>query len=152
MSSEDFKYLQLPYRHRYHPLTWFIFYIFSFQVPKALILSLPFPLVNRDDVPDGYVVPAKVGIDELQQKDAEDESLAKYKAQLLGNASCEPLCQWQAPLIRGVILIVLIDYIVPDDPRLVVVKTFTIVADGRDPMVFNPHEDTVHFVRLHFHL
>ena len=46
-----------------------------------------------DESGDGYVVPAKVNIADLQQQDADDESLAKYKAQLLGNASAEPLCR-----------------------------------------------------------
>eukprot|EP00292_Cryptomonas_paramecium_P034424 CAMPEP_0113677516 /NCGR_PEP_ID=MMETSP0038_2-20120614/9321_1 /TAXON_ID=2898 /ORGANISM="Cryptomonas paramecium" /LENGTH=211 /DNA_ID=CAMNT_0000594823 /DNA_START=317 /DNA_END=949 /DNA_ORIENTATION=+ /assembly_acc=CAM_ASM_000170 len=43
-----------------------------------------------DDGPSmtpGYVVPKKVGVDELLAKDADDESLRKYKEQLLGQAA-----------------------------------------------------------------
>jgi hypothetical protein len=35
---------------------------------------------------EGYVVPKKVDMEALKSMDSEDESLARYKAQLLGNA------------------------------------------------------------------
>ena len=35
---------------------------------------------------EGYVVPKKVDMEELAKMDSEDESLARYKQQLLGKA------------------------------------------------------------------
>ena len=37
-------------------------------------------------------------------------------------------------------------HLVPDNPNCVVVESFSICPEGRDPMVFNPAEDEVTFV------
>ena len=42
---------------------------------------------DDDGASDGYSAGAKVSVEELLAKDAEDESLARYKAQLLGAAA-----------------------------------------------------------------
>lgn len=42
--------------------------------------------------PDGYKAPDKKTIDELVKMDAEDESLARYKAKLLGGGDAKAAC------------------------------------------------------------
>lgn len=61
----------------------------------------------------GYVVPKKVGVEELLAKDAEDESLRKYKEQLLGQA---------AKGVRSAD---------PSDPRRVVITELRVLFQNR---------------------
>ena len=51
---------------------------------------------GEDDGPsDGYNAGAKVSVEELMNKDSEDESLRKYKEQLLGAAGTPPELAFQ---------------------------------------------------------
>ncbi|KAK3091832.1 hypothetical protein FSP39_022995 [Pinctada imbricata] len=61
-----------------------------------------------------YKAPAKVSLDELKEKDKEDESLEKYKAQLLGAAKDK------------------IEPPFPDNPANVIVKAMALVVEGRE--------------------
>jgi len=58
---------------------------------------------GEDDGPsDGYNAGAKVSVQELMNKDSEDESLRKYKEQLLGAAGTPPELAFQPfPTSRG---------------------------------------------------
>lgn len=74
--------------------------------------------IPDDEKPDddsGYVVAAKVTLDELMNKDAEDESLQKYKQALAGGGS------------------VIID---ADNPKKVIVKSLVFAAEGRPTLEF----------------
>eukprot|EP00455_Lapot_gusevi_P011098 TRINITY_DN150_c0_g1_i2.p2 TRINITY_DN150_c0_g1~~TRINITY_DN150_c0_g1_i2.p2 ORF type:complete len:206 (-),score=89.31 TRINITY_DN150_c0_g1_i2:109-726(-) len=66
----------------------------------------------------GYVA-KKVGLDEILAKDQEDESLQKYKQNLLGQAA-----QVKARF--------------PEDPRHVIVESCTMIFPDHPPIVINP--------------
>eukprot|EP00485_Elphidium_margaritaceum_P005961 CAMPEP_0202696010 /NCGR_PEP_ID=MMETSP1385-20130828/9404_1 /ASSEMBLY_ACC=CAM_ASM_000861 /TAXON_ID=933848 /ORGANISM="Elphidium margaritaceum" /LENGTH=200 /DNA_ID=CAMNT_0049352101 /DNA_START=36 /DNA_END=638 /DNA_ORIENTATION=- len=74
---------------------------------------------NDEDVPDmtaGYKVADKKSMNEIMNADANDESLQKYKAQLLGSAA-----------------------IIDDkDPRQVFFDTLVIEPEGRKPIELDP--------------
>lgn len=64
--------------------------------PSACVLSpSPYPWTlfcdpqddDDDEVTPGYSAPKKVDLKTLQELDADDESLVKYKAQLLGQTA-----------------------------------------------------------------
>eukprot|EP00040_Diaphanoeca_grandis_P038304 m.256252 g.256252 ORF g.256252 m.256252 type:complete len:190 (+) comp34197_c0_seq1:106-675(+) len=63
----------------------------------------------------GYKAPAKVGLEEMKNKDADDEALNRWKAKLLeGQATAKS-----------------------DDPRLVVPLEFQVIVQGRDTVVID---------------
>jgi len=71
--------------------------------------------VEPDQVP-GYKAPAKKTIEQLQNMDAEDESLVNYKAALLKiDDGAKPA----------------------DDPRRVIVESMSLVVEGRDDTVLD---------------
>lgn len=64
--------------------------IVNFVVCKMAESEEQAPQVNVDDDVDttpGYKPPAEKSMNDMLQQDAEDESLQKYKAQLLGSAA-----------------------------------------------------------------
>jgi len=71
---------------------------------------------EEDAAHDGYKVAAKVDMKTIMAQDAEDESLRKYKASLLGNLS---------------------DISPQNDPRRVVIQEMKIVIEGRPEISFN---------------
>lgn len=78
----------------------------------------PTPIDNEapEETP-GYQAPAQKSLDDIQNLDADDESLVKYKQTLL--AGVDP------------------DAAPADDPRRVVVKSMAFVVDGRDDVVLD---------------
>lgn len=67
----------------------------------------------EDDETPGYKPPAEKKLDEILNTDAEDESLKKYKEQLLGSDNPIGL------------------EIFPEDPRKVIVQKLALLVDGR---------------------
>lgn len=85
------------------------------------------PNIAEDELPGiakGYKVSAKVGVDDLMNKDAEDESLNRYKEKLLQKDACP----------------------FPDNPRNLIVKDLVVECDGRPPIRFDPNENGFFFV------
>eukprot|EP01083_Nonionella_stella_P033237 91006_1 len=70
----------------------------------------------------GYKVGKKVGVQELMQKDADDESLAKYKAELLGTAESAQILE-------------------PDNPNCVIIRRFGVVVGNEEKYGFEPSDD-----------
>jgi len=70
-------------------------------------------------VPEGYKAPEKKELSEIMAMDAGDDSLAKYKASLLGPVGKEPF---------------------PTDPRNLIVEKFTVFPEGREPFSFDPNK------------
>eukprot|EP00030_Apusomonadida_sp_AF-17_P003216 a346178_113.p2 GENE.a346178_113~~a346178_113.p2 ORF type:complete len:221 (+),score=103.15 a346178_113:32-664(+) len=73
---------------------------------------------DMDENDTGYRVGAKVSVDELLTKDADDDALNRWKAQLLAGAAAA------APID-------------PNDTRVVIIEEFGFIADGRDPIAFD---------------
>ncbi|XP_067939139.1 rho GDP-dissociation inhibitor 2-like [Watersipora subatra] len=108
------------------------------------------PPVNVDDddvdTTPGYKPPAEKSMDAMLQQDTEDESLQKYKAQLLGSAANAPTVFW------------------PEDPRKVIVKSISLVVEGRADAIldltgdlaslkeqsFSIKEGTSYRLKIHF--
>lgn len=77
---------------------------------------------EEEEQTPGYTAPAKVALGELVSKDADDESLIKYKQQLLGSAAGGTLDSAAAPA---------------DDPRQVIVEKMIVLCKDREPIEFN---------------
>ncbi|MES1913154.1 MAG: hypothetical protein MHM6MM_005371 [Cercozoa sp. M6MM] len=70
---------------------------------------------------DEYVVPEKVSLEELKNRDTEDESLAAYKESLLGSTECHD----------------------PNDPRKVIIVKFEIlIPDAGKVIEIDPNDET----------
>ncbi|KAL5018564.1 hypothetical protein ScPMuIL_004286 [Solemya velum] len=73
------------------------------------------PVVEEEDEEKtAYKAPAKKAITDIVASDKEDESLQRYKAQLLGQALSDPTL-----------------VVFPEDPRLVIVNKLSLVVEGR---------------------
>ena len=62
----------------------------------------------------GYKAPAKAGLEEMQNKDADDEALNRWKAKLLEGQAAKT-----------------------DDPRLVIPMEFQFLVEGRDDIIID---------------
>lgn len=74
---------------------------------------------NEDEVPEtveGFRAPEKVSVSDILNKDSEDESLRRYKEQLLKDAAAAPF---------------------PGDSRQVIFDTFQVLIEGRTPLIFS---------------
>lgn len=78
----------------------------------------PIDDVEPDTTP-GYKAPAQKSLKEINQLDADDESLIKYKEALLGSDGASPA----------------------DDPRRVIVEQMSFVVAGRDDISFDLTKD-----------
>lgn len=88
---------------------------------------------DEEEGTPGYTAPAKVALGDLVSKDADDESLIKYKQQLLGSAAAGTLDSAAAPA---------------DDPRQVIVEKMIVLCKARDPIEFKlPCKDLSTVVR-----
>eukprot|EP00762_Andalucia_godoyi_P008236 ANDGO_02997.mRNA.1 Putative rho GDP-dissociation inhibitor 1 len=68
------------------------------------------------EMTEGYKAPTKVGVNDLLSKDSDDESLRKYKEQLLGKGGATPF---------------------PNDARQVIFEKFEVLFRDRDALVFS---------------
>uniref|UniRef100_A0A0M3HSD7 Rho GDP-dissociation inhibitor 3 n=2 Tax=Ascaris TaxID=6251 RepID=A0A0M3HSD7_ASCLU len=102
--------------------------------------------LDLDAEQENYVPPAQKSVSEIVAADAEDESLNRYKQQLLGEAKLGQ---------------VIVD---ASDPRNVLVKSITLVVDGRPDItmqldkehlndaVFTIKEGAAYRIRFDFHV
>lgn len=81
--------------------------------------------VEKEEEDENYQPPPVKSIDQLLQTDQDDESLIKYKAALLGGA------------VAGSGTIVVDE----SDPRKVIVKSLSLVVEGRDDETIDLTED-----------
>lgn len=90
-------------------------------------------------------VAAKVSTTDILEKDKDDESLNKWKAQLLADAQaakskCPGRCRWRIPFKtwrhHAQFWNTLAHYLA-DDPRKVVIREMALMCDGREPIVFD---------------
>jgi len=80
--------------------------------------------IDNDDEPN-YAAPSKKTIDDIMEADKEDQSLQQYKAALLGSATAG----------SGAVVVD------ESDPRKVLVKSLTLIAEGRDDVTMDLTED-----------
>jgi len=83
--------------------------------------------IKTDEMPDtvdGYQVSEKVAIGDLLSKDADDESLNRYKQSLLKTTECP----------------------FPEDERNLIVESLIVQCEGRDPVSFDPNTNGFTFV------
>ena len=81
-----------------------------------------------------YQPPPEKTIDEILQHDQEDEALAKYKAALLGDS------------VKGSGAVVVDE----SDPRKVILKSLSLVTEGRDDATIDLTADLATIKKQHF--
>ena len=90
-----------------------------FATPFQMADPNPSTHVDDDEMPDetpGYKVAEKRNLEDIVKADAEDESLRKYKEQLLGAAASGEVAS-------------------SDDPRHIIIDDMRIKVDGREDIV-----------------
>jgi len=80
--------------------------------------------VEQDDEPN-YTAPPKKSIDDMMEAGKEDPSLQQYKATLLGSAAAG----------SGAVIVD------ESDPRTVIVKSLSLIVEGRDDVTMDLTED-----------